>query len=180
MKQYNEIISASLIDFEEIKLVLANNNIELISSSEIKERYFLSKDVSFKNANYRKIIEKNYVVVRIDDKLYLSHRSKLGYQKTVSNIEVINENDCIDFLNHIGFEEAFEIEMNVYEYGDSYKRLRVINLIGIGLFLSVRKEDASEEELKNILSSFKIPYNEDDCDVGFERLAISKARRYMK
>ena len=61
---------------------------------------------------------------------------------------------------------------NVYVYGNSKCQMNVVNLIGIGLYLSVQKENASEEELKEILSSFGIPYKENKCDINFERLSI--------
>ena len=41
MGKYCEIISRSLIDFEEIKMILANNNVMLVSGSQINDRVFL-------------------------------------------------------------------------------------------------------------------------------------------
>ena len=43
MKKYCELISKSLIDFEEIKMILANNNVLLLSGYQAKERVFLKK-----------------------------------------------------------------------------------------------------------------------------------------
>jgi len=180
MERYNEIISESLIDFEEIKFILANNNIELTSSLEIKQRYFLKKDVSFKKANISKIIENSYILENIEHKLYLSYKTIDKNHIIKSKIEIIDEDMCIEFLNHAGFEKAFTIEKNVYVYQNAKSKISVVNLIGIGLYLNVRKENASEEELKLILSSFGLPYKENKCDVNFERLAINKARRYLR
>lgn len=180
MITYNEIICRSLIDFEEIKFVLANNNIELVNSNQVKERYFLKNDISFKNASYKKILENSFILSDINDKKYLSYKSFNEYTKSISKIEVVNEDECIDFLTHIGYKEAFVLEKNVYQYSDTIHTLNIINLINIGLYLSVAKEDASSDELKEILSSFNIPYDDQDLNVSIEKLVMSKDRRYLR
>ena len=180
MKIYSEIISKSLIDFEEIKFILANNNIELVKSEQVKERYFLNKDITFKSASYKKILENVYILEEIEEKKSLVYKTYDDYHKSVSKIEIINEKDCVDFLNHIGFNEAFTIEKNVYDFSNGVNEFSVINLINSGLYLNVQKEDATLEELKQILDSFKVPYKEDECNESLEKLMISKVRRYLK
>ena len=180
MRLYTEIISKSLIDFEEMKFVLANNNIKLVKSEQVKERYFLKNDISFKSASYKKILENTYILEEIEDKKSLVYKTYGDYQKAVSKIEHVNEEDTIDFLNHIGFKETFAIEKNIYDFSDGINEFSVINLINTGLYLSVKKENTTIEELKEILSSFKIPYNEAECNESIEKLVISKVRRYSK
>lgn len=180
MEKYNEIISKSLIDFEEIKLVFANNNIKLVNSYQVKERYFLKQSISFKTANYKKILENSYIFSEVNEKKYLCYKSKSNEQKEISKIEIVNEEDCIDFLNHIGLKETFSIEKNIYSYTDGLNEFSIINLINLGLYVSAKKENATVDELKGILSSFHIPYNESECDESIEKVVISKARRYLK
>lgn len=180
MEIYNEIITKALIDFEEIKFVFANNNIKLVRSEEIKERYFLKKDISFKTASYKTILDNCYILVEKNDKNYLVYKNHDELQKCKSSIEITNKNDCIDFLNHIGFKETFNIEKNVYVFSNGENECEVINLINMGIYLSVGKENASLNDLKNILNTFKLPYKEDECNESIEKLVISKVRRYLR
>lgn len=180
MKIYSEIISKSLIDFEEIKFILANNNIELVRSEQVKERYFLSNDITFKSASYKKILENIYILEEIENKMSLVYKTYSDYHESISKIEIVSEEDCIDFLNHIGFKEIFTIEKNIYDFSDGVNEFSVINLINTGLYLSVKKENATIDELKQILDSFKIPYKEDECNESIEKIMISKIRRYLK
>ena len=180
MKVYNEIITKSLIDFEEIKLIFANNNIELVKSEQIKERFFLKKDISFKTASYKKILDNSYILLEKNERPYLNYKSHNGLEKCSSTIEIIDENECIDFLNHIGFKEVFNIEKNVYLFSDGINECSVIHLINTGIYLSTKKENATKEELKNILDAFKLPYKEDECDESIEKIVISKIRRYLR
>lgn len=179
MKVYNEIISKSLIDFEELKFVLANNNVNLVNSKQIKETYFLNNNISFKTANYKKILENSYVLLDINEKLYLAYQSYDQNTKSTSSIEINNREDCIEFLNHAGFNEILTIEKNVYDYNNGENNLSVINLINVGLYLSVKKENSSVNELKQILDSFNIPYKNDMCDESIEKVVINKVRRYI-
>ena len=178
MNTYNEIVSKSLIDFEEIKFILANNNIKLVDSNQVKERYFLKGDISFKNASFKKIFENSFILSDIDDKKYLSYRTYTDYTKSNSKMEITNESECIDFLSHIGYKEVYLLEKNVYVYSNGINTLQIINIINMGLYLSVQKENASLDELKEILESFNIPFDHDDCNISIERLIISKDRRY--
>lgn len=180
MKIYNEIITKSLIDFEEIKLILANNNVELVKSEQIKERYFLKKEISFKTASYKTILDNSYVLLEKDEKVYLNYKTYNELEKCSSSIEIVDENECIDFLNHIGFKETFNIEKNVYLFSNENNQFSVINLINTGIYLSAEKENASKEELMDILNSFKLPYKEDECNESIEKLVISKVRRYLR
>ena len=180
MEKYNEIIRASLIDFEEIKFILANNNIELISSNEIKENYYLKNGISLKNANYNTLIDKSYILANINDKLYLINKEEDGISKSFTKLEIVNENECVEFLNHAGFKEAFTIEKNIYTYRNNDKYMDVINLIGIGIFLGVRRVDSSEDELITILDSFNLPYNDKENNIVIEKLVLNKLRRYIK
>ena len=180
MKIYNEIITKSLIDFEEIKFVFANNNIDLARSEEVKERYFLKNNISFKTASYKTILDNCYILVENNDKRYLVYKSHDELKRSQSSIEILNEEDCIDFLNHIGFKEAFNIEKNIYVFSNGKYECNVINLINMGIYLSVQKENASLEELKELLDTFNLPYKEDECDESIEKLVISKVRRYLR
>jgi adenylate cyclase class IV len=180
MEKYNEIISKSLIDFEEIKFILANNNVELVKSYEIKERYFLNKSIKFKSATFERIMKNSYILTSENDDLYLSYKSKEDNSKLISKLKIVDSDSCIEFLNHVGFKETFGIEKNVYVYSDGINKINIINLINIGLYLNVKKEEASINELKDILSSFAIPYNEDNIDESIEKLVINKVRRYLK
>ena len=56
----------------------------------------------------------------------------------------------------------------------------IINLINIGLYISVRKENATFEEVKEILESFNIPHIEEVLDESIEKLVVNKLRRQMK
>ena len=179
MEIYNEIISKSLIDFEEIKLVLANNNIELVESKQIKERYFLNGKVNFKTANYKKILKNSYILLSINDNEYICYKSYDDYEKRKSKIKIYDEEECIDLLNHAGYKEVFTIEKNVYTYSNGINELHVINLINIGVYVSVKKQGESLENLKDILSTFDIPYQEDECDESIEKLVIRKIRRHL-
>lgn len=178
MHTYNEIVSRSLIDFEEIKFVLANNNIKLVNSNQVRERYFLKENISFKNASFKKIFENSFILSDIDDKKYLSYRTYTDYTKSNSKMEINDEKECVDFLDHIGYKEVYLLEKNVYEYSDGANILQIINVINMGIYVSVQKENATIEELKEILESFNIPFDHDDCNVSIERLIISKDRRY--
>lgn len=180
MDRYNQIITKSLIDFEEIKFILANNNIKLVNSYEIKERYFLKNCVNFKTASYDKILQNSYVLAGVNQKLYLSYTSVLESEKTTTKIEISNEKECVEFLNHIGLKESFTIEKNVYVYSGGENQFSIINLIGIGLYLSVVKENTKIDHLKEILSTFNIPYDEENCNVSLEKLFINKLRRHIK
>ena len=72
------------------------------------------------------------------------------------------------------------VDSDRYIYSDGNNYLYVTNLANIGLYVGVRKENANEEELKEILSSFDIPYDEEVCDESMERLFVNKLRRQMK
>ena len=67
------------------------------------------------------------------------------------------------------------MEENVYEYSNGEHTISVVDLIGLGIYLRIKKENANEEDLKNILSLFSIPYNEKDMHVNFEKLVINSA-----
>lgn len=179
MEKYNEIVTKSLIDFEEIKYVLANNNIKLVNSDEIKESYYLHKNVSLRNANYKKILENCYRLINVRGKIYLVYKSREDSKTIETKIEIINEEECIEFLNHTGYYESFTIEKDVYEYSDGRHNMSVINLLNIGNFLRISQDEASIEELKEILKEFRIPFNEAECEESLEKLVISKNRRYM-
>ena len=179
MEKYNEIIKPALIDFEEIKFILANNNINLITSKEIREKYYLKNDISLKTAKYQTIIDNSYILINVNEtKSYLSYKKQYGNEKEVSLISIEEEKECIDFLNHAGYKEAFTIEKNVYEYENDSNKLEIVNLIGIGLYLSMKSNDESVEKLNEIMTTFNIPYDESE-DVVFEKLVINKVRRYM-
>ncbi len=179
MVKYNEIITKSLIDFEEIKFVLANNNIELVKSKQIKERYFLKDSISLKSSNYSSILENCYVLSNDNHKLSLSIKKKNDLEVTISRMEVVNEEETVDFLSHIGFNEAFYVEKNVYTYSDEINEIKIIDLMNVGTYVSVSKENSSLEELKSILASFNIPCNEEEYNESIEKTILSKVRRYM-
>lgn len=180
MGKYCEIISRSLIDFEEIKMILANNNVMLVSGSQINDRVFLKNGVSILNANYKTIVDNSIVISSVNDKKYLLYTTGDSYNKESSKIEIVNETDCEEFLNHIGFKEQFQVDADSYTYSDGINNLIITNLINIGLYVSVRKENATVEELKDILSSFNIPYDEEVVDESIEKLCVNKLRRQMK
>ena len=180
MEKYCEIISKSLIDFEEIKMILANNNVMLISGNQINDRVFLKNGVSLSNSNYKTIIDNSIVISSVNDKKYLLYTTGDSYNKQSSRIEIVNEKDCEEFLNHIGFKETFEVDADCYTYSDGNNSLNIINLINIGLYVNVRKENATVDELREILSSFNIPYDEEVVDESIEKLCVNKLRRQMK
>lgn len=180
MKKYCELISKSLIDFEEIKMILANNNVLLLSGYQAKERVFLKNGISLLNANYKTIIDNSLTISEVDDKKFLFYTTGEKYNKESSKIEIVNESECEEFLNHIGYKEQFVVDSDRYIYSDGNNYLYVTNLANIGLYVGVRKENANEEELKEILSSFDIPYDEEVCDESMERLFVNKLRRQMK
>jgi adenylate cyclase class IV len=180
MSKYCRLTSKSLIDFEEIKFILANSNIELISSNQIKERAFLKNDISFVNANYKTIVNNLLKISDINGKKYLIHETGSDYDKEATSIEINSESDCVALLNHIGYSEQYVFDADHYVYSDGTNQLEVLNLINIGLYLSVKKEDSNEKELKEILSSFHIPYDEDECNESIEKIFINKLRRQMK
>lgn len=180
MKICNEIITKSFIDFEEIKFILANNNIELIKSYELKESYFLNEKINFKTADINKIIENSYILSEANKELHLLYVSKKDIEKKVSKIRILDKNECVEFLNHTGFQEKFCIEKNVYVYIKNENMLSIINLIGIGFFIKLEKPGASIEELKAILNEFYIPYDEENCNISIEKKFIDKIRRKTK
>jgi adenylate cyclase class IV len=180
MEKYCEITSKSLIDFEEIKFILANNNIDLVSSNQIQEKIFLKNDVSFANANYQTIMDNSLKLSKINDKRYLSYTSGNDIEKKTTRIEINEEDACERFLNHIGYKEVCLLELDMYVYSDGKYELNIINLINIGLYLNVKKSDSNVDELKGILNSFNIPYDEDVCNQSIEKLFINKLRRQMR
>ena len=95
MEKYSEIIRSSLVDFEEIKLILANNNIDLVSSKEIRERYYLKNGISFKSASYQKIIENSYILANVNDKVYLAYKKEIGNDKEIAYLSIANESACL-------------------------------------------------------------------------------------
>lgn len=179
MIKYNEIITKSLIDFEEIKFVLANNNIDLVKSEQIKERYFLKDSVSLKSSNYNSILDNCYVLSNANNKLYLSIKKKQNIEVSISRMEIVDEEETVDFLSYIGYKEAFNIEKNVYVYSNKENEMKIIDLMNVGTFISVRKDNSSLEELKDILSSFGLPFNEEECNESIEKIMLSKVRRHM-
>lgn len=179
MIKYNEIITKSLIDFEEIKFVLANNNIDLVKSEQIKERYFLKDSVSLKSSNYNSILDNCYVLSNANNKSYLSIKKKQNIEVSISRMEIVDEEETVDFLSYIGYKEAFNIEKNVYVYSNKENEMKIIDLMNVGTFISVRKDNSSLEELKDILSSFGLPFNEEECNESIEKIMLSKVRRHM-
>ena len=180
MSKYCRLTSKSLIDFEEIKFILANRNVDLISSNQIKERAFLKNDISYINANYKTIVNNLLKISDINGKKYLIHETGYDCDKETTSIEINNEEDCEALLNHIGYSEQYVFDADHYVYSDGINQLEVLNLINIGLYLSVKKEGSNEKELKEILSSFNIPYDEEECNESIEKIFINKLRRQMK
>jgi len=180
MGKYCEITSKSLIDFEEIKFILANNNIDLVSSNEIQEKIFLKNEISFINANYQTIMDNSLILSKIDDKSYLSYTSGNDIEKETTRIEINDEDACERFLNHIGYKQEGVLELDLYVYSDGKNELNIINLINIGLYVSVKKDNSNVGELKEILNSFNIPYDEEVYNESIERLFINKLRRQMR
>lgn len=180
MSKYCELTSKSLIDFEEIKMILANNNVELISGHQINDRVFLKTGVSLFNSNYKTIIDNSVVLSSVNDKKYLFYTTGESYNKESTKIEIIDESECEAFLNHIGFEEKFQVDADYYIYSDGSDNLIIINLANIGLYVSVQKENASLDELKSILSSFNVPFDEECCEESVIKLCVNKLRRQAK
>ena len=122
----------------------------------------------------------SYTIVESGSKKYLSYKTKKGSEVNISQMEILNERDCMDFLSHIGFQETFNIEKNLYEYSDGKNFLSIINMMNIGTFMNIKKENSTKEQLCKILSSFNIPYNENECNEAIEKVVISKIRRNGK
>ena len=58
VSKYCEVTSKSLIDFEEIKFILANNNVNLVKAHQLNGKVYLKDTVSVLNSNYKTIIDK--------------------------------------------------------------------------------------------------------------------------
>ena len=180
VSKYCEVTSKSLIDFEEIKFILANNNVNLVKAHQLNGKVYLKDTVSVLNSNYKTIIDNSLTMYVINGKKYLCYITEDGYYKNTTSIEIVDENECIEFLNHIGFNEQFSLDADYYVYSDGVNMLNIINLINIGLYISVRKENATFEEVKEILESFNIPHIEEVLDESIEKLVVNKLRRQMK
>ena len=179
MEEYNEIVTKSLIDFEEIKLILANNNIDLVKSYHIAEEYYLNSEVSLKSATFQRILDNSYIIISDGNKQYLSYKSKQGLNVRISKMVISDIKDCTNLLLHKGYIESFNIEKNVYEYSNGNDTIYVIDILNLATFFCIKKKDASLLELKEILSSFNMPFNEDKCNEEIEKVVIAKLRRYI-
>ena len=81
---------------------------------------------------------------------------------------------CFDKKSN--FKELLMIAFSEYHN----EELKAIQFKFNDINIVVTKENANEEELKEILSSFDIPYDEEVCDESMERLFVNKLRRQMK
>ena len=75
--------------------------------------------------------------------------------------------------------EKLQVPSNIYYYSDGINMVKVIDLIGNGVYLSITKPNTDKDTLVSILKSFNIAFDEKKCDDNLESITINKIRRYL-
>ena len=197
MKIEKEITVEINCTYENLKKILEENDFKLKEEYYVYDRYMI-QDKDIKHSNYLDALKKAIIIRKISlenkkdikrivykDKKYNELNEIIEQGKI--NCDITNINNAEELLNKIEYNRLIEVKDHIETYSNEYDQINVEHVNNKHIYIEIEnkaeylnKEYKDIDEMKNVISKYKIPIKENNYFVKKAEIELKeKYKNYI-